>query len=293
MKKLFFALLCCTMFFTACGSAEEEAVSEPESESIIETDDEDPALNEEVTDDESDSFQPEDDSEDDSENDLSETASVLGYPVLFEDVTNGSETDVIGQRAYIEVSKDELKDMDEEQYSELCSYVETLDNNWFSVVCDDRTGLVFTGCSSAIVTYGQLDDSGRIETSIGDIVKNGESFSYTEETQVSEESQPDPAPEAPDPVESSSGIETSEPEVQAEATVPASNSQPEVAAAVETPPTPEPEASTSVGDTVWLSATGSKYHRINNCGRMDPSRAREVSLDEAVNMGYEKCTKCY
>ena len=285
MKKLFFALLCCTLLFTACGSSEEEVISEPETESAIETDEEEPILDEEQPYDES-AYQTEVDSEDDSE----ETASVLGHTVLFEDVASGSESDVIGQRAYIEVSKDELKDMDEEQYSELCSYVETLDNNWFSVICDDKTGLVFTGCSSAIVTYGQLDDSGRIETSIGDIVKSGESFSYTEEPQIPEESQPDPAP---DPVASSSGIETSEPEAQAETTVPESDSQPEVAAAVETPPTPEPEASTPVGDTVWLSATGSKYHRINNCGRMDPSRAREVSLDEAVNMGYERCSKCY
>lgn len=285
MKKLFFALLCCTLLFTACVSSEEEVISEPETESAIETDEEEPILDEEQPNDES-VYQTEVDSEDDSD----ETASVLGHTVLFEDVANGSESDVIGQRAYIEVSKDELKDMDEEQYSELCSYVETLDNNWFSVICDDKTGLVFTGCSSAIVTYGQLDDSGRIETSIGDIVKSGESFSYTEETQIPEESQPDPAP---DPVASSSGIETSEPEAQAETTVPESDSQPEVAAAVETPPTPEPEASTPVGDTVWLSATGSKYHRINNCGRMDPSRAREVSLDEAVNMGYERCSKCY
>lgn len=75
--------------------------------------------------------------------------------------------------------------------------------------------------------------------------------------------------------------------------MPASDSQPEVAAAVETPPTPEPEAPTPVGDTVCLSATGSKYHRINNCGRMDPGRARAVSLEEAVSQGYEKCSKCY
>ena len=45
--------------------------------------------------------------------------------------------------------------------------------------------------------------------------------------------------------------------------------------------------------TVWLSATGAKYHRIPNCGRMNPNKARQVSLDEAVAGGYEPCKNCY
>lgn len=48
-----------------------------------------------------------------------------------------------------------------------------------------------------------------------------------------------------------------------------------------------------VGEMVWLSATGSKYHRINNCGNMNPDKARLVTLEEALAAGMEKCTKCY
>lgn len=44
---------------------------------------------------------------------------------------------------------------------------------------------------------------------------------------------------------------------------------------------------------VWLSATGSKYHSINNCGRMNPNKARQVSLEQAENAGYAKCSKCW
>lgn len=44
---------------------------------------------------------------------------------------------------------------------------------------------------------------------------------------------------------------------------------------------------------VWLSATGTKYHRIPNCGRMNPNKARQVSLDEAVAGGYDPCKNCY
>jgi competence protein ComEC len=50
---------------------------------------------------------------------------------------------------------------------------------------------------------------------------------------------------------------------------------------------------TTQGETVmvWLSATGSKYHRINNCGRMNPNTAREVTLEEAKE-SYEPCGVC-
>lgn len=49
----------------------------------------------------------------------------------------------------------------------------------------------------------------------------------------------------------------------------------------------------SVEGTVWLSATGEKYHRIPNCGRMNPDKARQISLSDALSRGYEACSKCY
>lgn len=44
---------------------------------------------------------------------------------------------------------------------------------------------------------------------------------------------------------------------------------------------------------VWISATGSKYHSINNCGRMNPNNARQMTEEEAINQGYGKCSKCW
>ncbi len=44
---------------------------------------------------------------------------------------------------------------------------------------------------------------------------------------------------------------------------------------------------------VWLPATGEKYHNKNNCGRMNPSKARQVTKSEAERRGYEPCSKCY
>lgn len=49
----------------------------------------------------------------------------------------------------------------------------------------------------------------------------------------------------------------------------------------------------TIGATVWLSATGTKFHRINNCGRMNPKKARQVSREDAIAAGYTPCSKCY
>lgn len=45
--------------------------------------------------------------------------------------------------------------------------------------------------------------------------------------------------------------------------------------------------------SVWISATGKKYHRINNCGRMNPDNAKKISLSEAKEKGFSPCTKCF
>ena len=52
-------------------------------------------------------------------------------------------------------------------------------------------------------------------------------------------------------------------------------------------------SSSGGGGTVWVSATGFKYHNKNNCGTMNPSKARQMSLSEAKNKGYQPCKNCY
>lgn len=58
-------------------------------------------------------------------------------------------------------------------------------------------------------------------------------------------------------------------------------------------PAPEPTQESSAGGTCWKSATGSKYHSVNNCGRMNPNNATQITVEEAINMGLERCSKCY
>lgn len=51
--------------------------------------------------------------------------------------------------------------------------------------------------------------------------------------------------------------------------------------------------STSESTYVWLPATGSKYHSISNCGRMNPNKATKVTIEEAIELNYDACDKCF
>lgn len=44
---------------------------------------------------------------------------------------------------------------------------------------------------------------------------------------------------------------------------------------------------------VWISATGSKYHRKPDCGKMNPNNASQMPLSQAESQGYGACSKCY
>lgn len=44
---------------------------------------------------------------------------------------------------------------------------------------------------------------------------------------------------------------------------------------------------------VWKSATGNKYHSINNCGRMNPDKAVQITEEQAISQGLGKCSKCW
>ena len=44
---------------------------------------------------------------------------------------------------------------------------------------------------------------------------------------------------------------------------------------------------------VWLSATGKKYHTINNCRSMNPNKAYQVTKEQAEAEGKTACSKCH
>ncbi len=58
-------------------------------------------------------------------------------------------------------------------------------------------------------------------------------------------------------------------------------------------PVSKPSVSASVAGSVWISASGSKYHNKNNCGTMNPDTAIQMTQAEAESKGYEACKRCY
>lgn len=43
-------------------------------------------------------------------------------------------------------------------------------------------------------------------------------------------------------------------------------------------------------DTVWVSGTGKRYHRLSTCSNM--KNPREITRDEAIGRGLTPCKKC-
>lgn len=52
-------------------------------------------------------------------------------------------------------------------------------------------------------------------------------------------------------------------------------------------------STTTPGDYVYLSKTGTKYHIIPNCGTMNPNTARKITKQEALDKHYSPCSKCF
>ncbi|MGG7176395.1 hypothetical protein ACQPU1_02300 [Clostridium paraputrificum] len=47
------------------------------------------------------------------------------------------------------------------------------------------------------------------------------------------------------------------------------------------------------GEMVWKTATGTKYHRTNNCGNTNSSNATQVTIGTAQSQGLSPCKKCF
>lgn len=95
-------------------------------------------------------------------------------------VMNGAGTEVIGVRGYIEIPKESLKSITEEQYAEFCAQIDLLYNryNWVSVICDDETGLQFTGAQTQFAMYGKLDAEGVCNDCMGYINKTVDGYEF-------------------------------------------------------------------------------------------------------------------
>lgn len=99
---------------------------------------------------------------------------LLNCTVSTDDVMSGDRTNILGTYAYITVDKNTLKSVSEEDFSAFCDYVSDCSYNWFSIICEDGTGIVFSGCDINMPTYGEVDSDGAILKSYGFISKGSD-----------------------------------------------------------------------------------------------------------------------
>lgn len=104
---------------------------------------------------------------------------LLNAIIMCADVTNGVGTDVIGQRAYIVIPKEVLSQISESGYvTFLENKIKNSGYNWFSIICDDGTGIVFSNSFTGLGTYGKLDDEGCVTTPLGYISASESGYEY-------------------------------------------------------------------------------------------------------------------
>ena len=143
--------------------------------------------------------------------------------------------------------------------------------------------LLVSACALTPVTYSSKETQ----------KASAESVSVSVTAAPTKKATPTPTPTA-DPTETP----TPEPTIEAAAeetveTQAAEESQPAVTAE-EPQVTEAPQESDPYGgQLVWISETGSKYHNKNNCGRMNPDRAYQMTRENAEAQGYEPCKKCF
>ncbi|MCR4851101.1 MAG: hypothetical protein K5870_07550 [Lachnospiraceae bacterium] len=54
-----------------------------------------------------------------------------------------------------------------------------------------------------------------------------------------------------------------------------------------------PTAVAAANTMVWQTATGKCYHSRNNCGKTNPKKATQITLEQAKAKGLKKCSKCW
>ena len=107
---------------------------------------------------------------------------LMDYELTVKDVKNGTGDSVIGQRAYIRITKDQLSQITADNFSEFANErVKDSGYNWVSIICDDGNGICFPGSMIHVADYGKLDDDGSILESFGTIALESDgSYSYVE-----------------------------------------------------------------------------------------------------------------
>ena len=83
-------------------------------------------------------------------------------------IVKSGSGDIIGYYSYISMARSEFDSVTPEEYQEFCDHVQSQGSarNWYSVLFDDGTALLFPGCNTAIGTIGHQDGEGSVSDAI-------------------------------------------------------------------------------------------------------------------------------
>lgn len=95
-------------------------------------------------------------------------------------VKSGDNSKTLGTYAYINISKSILKAVTMDQFTEFAqAIVDNSGYNWVSIICEDGTGICFSGSDIYYPSYGKLDADGAITDGYGDITWDFDTNTYS------------------------------------------------------------------------------------------------------------------
>lgn len=145
--------------------------------------------------------------------------------------------------------------------------------------------LLVSACALTPVTYSSKETQKASAESVSVSVTAAPTKKATPTATPTPTADPTETP-TPEPTIEAAAEETAETQAAEESQPAVTAEEPQV---TEAPQESDPDG----GQLVWISETGSKYHNKNNCGRMNPDRAYQMTRENAEAQGYEPCKKCF
>lgn len=145
--------------------------------------------------------------------------------------------------------------------------------------------LLVSACALTPVTYSSKETQKASAESVSVSVTAASTKKATPTATPTPTADPTETP-TPEPTIEAAAEETAETQAAEESQPAVTAEEPQV---TEAPQESDPYG----GQLVWISETGSKYHNKNNCGRMNPDRAYQMTRENAEAQGYEPCKKCF
>lgn len=217
----------------------------------------------------------------------------------------------VATRGFLRTDAQTLKAMDDNAFAAFCTSVLRDDCDYFTMYLTDDTGLVFFRKNLSPILYGTLNEDGNIAAILGTVYRDPDGhFVYVPSTAAVPPTTVPPTQTTAVPTtaplteityalstegivaDSASPTETAAPPTEAASdfiaapTAPAATTAPPT-----TQPTTEAPAPPASGDTVYVTNSGTKYHR-SGCSYLSHSKIA-ISLSDAKAQGYTPCSRCF